>query len=445
METMDRPRSPLPAIVLVVALVLSAAVVVLFIRVRQQRVAVDPNAPTPAASAPAAAAVPGNEIDTTAPPDPTGPEILADLGVGVTSPDPAKLVEQIGRALEKGDLQSVARLIGRDALDDKSIERLRQMAVERPLRLQPAKPFSEVGELKLNEQTRWSLNLEGAAEDQRIFLDLIKKPDGWHVGRLVLPPAAGEPVERAVLVDALGITDAFVQAVMAQNFARAQGFVDPKKVSDAKIAALCILFEEGEYQMRKDKPLRAVFVRDDMVGYLAHLEAANGTHAAQFSTTLQRPAGGGNWLLTDLNLDELLSDYATRVAGGDVYYSPLVRNPEGGDTLVLYFGFDEAVLSPRTARQLEIVALLLRGDAGKKLTISGHTDAKGADPYNTSLSEARAIAVKEFLATRGVDPNQVVTRAAGATQPRRPNVLDDGTDNPEGRRVNRRTEIYLDF
>jgi len=440
---MDRPRrSPIPLIVFAVALLLSAIVVVLFLKAHS----VPPSPPTPGDQAADRPQVPAAELIPINPAaiEQTDAEILADLGVGADSPDPSQLVEKIGRALEKGDIDSVARLIGRDALDDRALERLRQMAVERPFRLHPVRPFSEVGELKLNEEARWSLNAEGAADDQRIFLDLVKKPDGWRVGRMVLPPVAGDPAQ-PVLADALGIADAFIQATLAQNFTRAQSFVDAGKVSEAKIAALCILFEEGEYRLRREKPLRAVLVRPDMVAYLANIEAADGSRAAQFSITVNDIDGARNWRIGDLNLDEMLSEYAKRVAGGDAYYTPLVRNPEGGDTLVLYFGFDEATLSPRTERQLEIVSLLLRADGGKKLTISGHTDAKGADPYNTSLSSSRALAVRDFLATRGVDPAQVQTKAAGASQPRRPNVLEDGSDNPEGRRVNRRTEIYLDF
>ena len=74
------------------------------------------------------------------------------------------------------------------------------------------------------------------------------------------------------------------------------------------------------------------------------------------------------------------------MAGGDVYFTPLIRNPGGGDTLILYFGFDEETLSARTQRQLEIVSLLLQTDAGKELTLSGHTDAIGSEAYNKGLS-----------------------------------------------------------
>jgi outer membrane protein OmpA-like peptidoglycan-associated protein len=128
-----------------------------------------------------------------------------------------------------------------------------------------------------------------------------------------------------------------------------------------------------------------------------------------------------------------------------VYFTPLLPNPKGGDTLVLYFAFDEDELTPRTRRQLEIVADVLRGDRGKQLTISGHTDALGSEDYNQALSARRAEAVKRFLVECGVAEEQVRTVAQGPRRPRRPNFTRDGEDNPEGRRVNRRSEIYLDF
>jgi len=53
--------------------------------------------------------------------------------------------------------------------------------------------------------------------------------------------------------------------------------------------------------------------------------------------------------------------------------------------------------------------------------------------------------VRRFLIDSGVSAGQIRTIAMGQSQPRRPNTTDTGEDNPEGRRVNRRTEIYLDF
>lgn len=150
-------------------------------------------------------------------------------------------------------------------------------------------------------------------------------------------------------------------------------------------------------------------------------------------------------MISEINLDQLLADYARRVAGGDVYYSPLVKNPAGGDTLALYFDFDEDEMNERTLRQLEIVSMLLKADSGKRVTLSGHTDALGSKAYNDGLSKRRADSVRDLLVKAGVDEAQIVTLAKGASQPRRPNVTESGEDDPTGRRVNRRTEIYLDF
>jgi OmpA-OmpF porin, OOP family len=160
---------------------------------------------------------------------------------------------------------------------------------------------------------------------------------------------------------------------------------------------------------------------------------------------LRQSPDEGVWKIVEINLDNLLADYARTFAQGDVYYSPLVKNPAGGDTLALYFDFDAGAMDPRAQRQLEIVSMLLRADPGKKINISGHTDALGTADYNRGLSQARAESVRVFLERAGVPSSQIVMDAMGASQPRRPNVTETGEDNPEGRRVNRRAEIYLDF
>lgn len=383
-------------------------------------------------------------IDKPIPPE--DPEtILKNLGIGVASADPADLVNQIAKALESGDLAAVGKLIGKDAMDPQTAERLKQLSANRVKVRQPD-GVREVGELELNARTRWALELDGQEPGRdRIFLDLKRNGQKWSVEKVTLPPAAGEPVPKAVLADSLGIADAFLQAVLHQDFEFARAFVDPKTVSDAKIAGLCILFEEGEYRMRKTKPLRAMFQRQDTVGYLANVETVDGKQSAQFTIALRQPPAPSNWIVSEINLDQLLADYARRVAGGDVYYSPLVKNPSGGDTLALYFEFDEDVMNPRTRRQLEIVSMILKADPGKKITLSGHTDSLGTEDYNNRLSARRADAVRDFLAKAGVSAAQIVTVAKGASQPRRPNVTESGDDNPEGRRANRRTEIYLDF
>lgn len=378
--------------------------------------------------------------------DPADPSAaLENPGPGAAAATAATLARDIAAALELGDPAKLARLIGKPALDEEAARRLKALLAT-PLALKQPGGIREVGESELNVRSRWVFTLaDRPPASERIVLDLIRRNGKWAVENITLPPAEGD-APAARMIDSLETSDAFLQAVLSQNFEFAKGFVAAESVSDAKIAGLCILFEEGGYKLREAKPLRAMFQRDNIHGYLANVETQDRKQTAQFSLSLAKTTRtAAAWKITEINLDQLLADYASRVAGGDVYFSPLVKNPAGGDTLALYFDFDEAGVSPRTQRQLEIVSAMLKADAGKKITISGHTDSLGSEGYNKQLSENRAETVREHLIKAGVPAAQIVTLAKGASQPRRPNITESGEDDPSGRRANRRTEIYLDF
>ena len=374
--------------------------------------------------------------------EPTPPEVL---GQGLAAANPSDLVNRIADALQNGDFDALVVLIGSEKLDPATQAALDKLAGTSP-RLRARDGVREVGEIELNKRTRWMLELEEASNGyDRVIVDLVREDDGWKVEGIKLPNASSDPDEPRALLDSLGVADAFLQNVLRQDFQRARRFVDSDAVSDAKIAGLCILFEEGNYQLRSSRPLRVLYQRGDTAGYLANVDAADGSQAAQFGINLRQSDESEAWQVHEVNLDRLLADYASRVAGGDVYFSPFVRSPEGGDTIALYFEFDEDDLNERTTRQLEIIASVLMSDARRKITISGHTDALGSQSYNDALSARRAAVVSEFLDQAGVNADQIVTLAKGASQPRRPNVTETGEDDPDGRRANRRTEIYLDF
>lgn len=356
------------------------------------------------------------------------------LHIKPISADPARLVDNIATALENGDFASAMRLLGESSTDPLTAERIKQLAARKPLVVRP-NGIREVGEIDGDQRTRWMLELG----DEQIQLDLKRVGNTWQVERVTMPKHAP-----SAQVDPLTIADTFLQSVLKQDFETSRKFVDPHTVSYAKIAGLCILFEEGNYILRPKSPLRLAFQRGDTAGYLVSLDATDGSPAAQFALNL-RQNDAKNWLIVEINLDNLLADFARKFTGGDVYYTPLVKNPSGGDTLALYFDFDADQIDPRTTRQLEIVSMILRADTAKKIHIGGHTDALGTENYNLSLSQRRANAVQKFLISAGVDPQQIVMKALGATQPLRPNTTAQGQDNPDGRRANRRAEIFLDF
>jgi outer membrane protein OmpA-like peptidoglycan-associated protein len=70
--------------------------------------------------------------------------------------------------------------------------------------------------------------------------------------------------------------------------------------------------------------------------------------------------------------------------------------------LEINFDYDSAALTPRAEPQLNNLGKALNSSelAGSVFMLGGHTDAKGSDEYNQTLSERRAETVKRFLMER---------------------------------------------
>jgi len=105
------------------------------------------------------------------------------------------------------------------------------------------------------------------------------------------------------------------------------------------------------------------------------------------------------------------------------------------------FDFDKAEIRPDAAQLLDTLASALAQVKASHMEVRGHTDAKGEDAYNQGLSERRAQAVQAALRQRGTT-QQVEARGFGEREPVAPNEL-EGKDNPSGRQLNRRVEIFV--
>lgn len=105
------------------------------------------------------------------------------------------------------------------------------------------------------------------------------------------------------------------------------------------------------------------------------------------------------------------------------------------------FDFDKSDIRPDAAEVLDTLAEALAKIEAKGMQIRGHTDAKGSDDYNLSLSDRRAQSVVAALRQRGA-AKDADARGFGESQPVAPNEV-DGRDNPSGRQLNRRVEIYV--
>ena len=81
------------------------------------------------------------------------------------------------------------------------------------------------------------------------------------------------------------------------------------------------------------------------------------------------------------------------------------------------FDFDSSTLKPGAYREMDRVAGILNKYSQTMIRVEGHTDSKGSEAYNQTLSEKRAMAVKNALTQRSVDPVRIQTVGYGESQP----------------------------
>ena len=108
------------------------------------------------------------------------------------------------------------------------------------------------------------------------------------------------------------------------------------------------------------------------------------------------------------------------------------------------FDFDKSTIKKEAEPSLRNLATVLKANPGAAVIIEGHTDSKGADAYNQTLSEQRAASVKQWLVTNAqANGATITTRGLGKTKPIAYNAKPDGSDDPEGRAKNRRVQIIV--
>ncbi|MEO8440871.1 MAG: OmpA family protein [Betaproteobacteria bacterium] len=81
------------------------------------------------------------------------------------------------------------------------------------------------------------------------------------------------------------------------------------------------------------------------------------------------------------------------------------------------FDFDKAVLKPEGRTMLDELTRTLQGAKYEVIIATGHADRFGTVAYNQKLSERRANAVKEYLASKQIPLNRISASGKGKSQP----------------------------
>ena len=135
---------------------------------------------------------------------------------------------------------------------------------------------------------------------------------------------------------------------------------------------------------------------------------------------------GGNGTWSDVNAALAGSDAENFVKNGQ-YFAQKV-----------YFDFNRSEVRPSERPKLEALANHLQSNPTFGVVIEGHCDERGSDEYNRSLSERRSLAVKDYLASLGVNAARMRTVSYGEDRPDVPNARTE-----QDHQLNRRAQFLV--
>jgi len=127
-------------------------------------------------------------------------------------------------------------------------------------------------------------------------------------------------------------------------------------------------------------------------------------------------------------LKRRIPDAAVERQGDKLY----VALPSG-----ILFDVDKDQVRPDAMQPLSAAADVLVKYPDTYVTVEGHTDSTGSLAYNQSLSERRAMRVRDVLVENGVPFDRLSVRGYGETDP----IADNET--AEGRQANRRVQLEI--
>ena len=84
----------------------------------------------------------------------------------------------------------------------------------------------------------------------------------------------------------------------------------------------------------------------------------------------------------------------------------------------IFYDFDSANLRPESREELDGLVELLNLNPNVTIELSAHTDRKGSDEYNNSLSQRRAESVVRYLVSKGIAADRVTAVGKGRMEPK---------------------------
>ncbi len=104
----------------------------------------------------------------------------------------------------------------------------------------------------------------------------------------------------------------------------------------------------------------------------------------------------------------------------------------------IYYDFDKWDLREESKRELDKIVSILNENPQMRIQLNSHTDDRGTDDYNTSLSQKRAESVVKYLISAGIDAGRLMSKGWGESR-----LLVALAQTEEEHQLNRRTTFNL--
>lgn len=142
---------------------------------------------------------------------------------------------------------------------------------------------------------------------------------------------------------------------------------------------------------------------------------------------------------TALGLPTFNQSFFEHTVAQEYHFFDASKVKKGEKMVLKNIQFDFAKSTLKTVSNAELIKVVsyLKSHPDQRILLSGHTDNIGNKSSNLTLSDNRALAVKNFLVANGIRADRIETKGKGSSEP----LVSNGTD--AGRAINRRVEILF--
>ncbi|MBC6700330.1 OmpA family protein [Hymenobacter puniceus] len=175
---------------------------------------------------------------------------------------------------------------------------------------------------------------------------------------------------------------------------------------------------EGKFSLKLDSAAANYALVADRPGFF--------TARAPLSTVGRKPAQ-----------DQLVNEMTDVRIPVALTLTEIVKNKAIRVENILY-DYDKADIRPDAALELDKLVETLNDNPNITIELSSHTDSRGKDAYNQTLSQKRAQSAVDYIISKGIDKARITAKGYGES---RPEVKDAKTEDQFQR--NRRTEFKV--